>query len=104
MGAVVIAGAPAPGGAFDYLVEGRQVTVEGELIAFGRDSVYFLDPEGIRSLPTLQVGGGSFALYYWPGGTMEVERVPAGRPDKMRTYARFPEGIPAGIDPRTIRR
>jgi len=91
-------------GTFAVHEAGREIEVEGELIAFGPDSVYLLNPDGLRVLPAADVGRAVFGLYYWSGGAMEIETVPAGRIDRMRTYARFPGGIPRGVDPRSLRR
>jgi hypothetical protein len=79
---------------------GQLRKIEGELIAVGADSVWVLSPDGLVAAPTEHVVSGSFATY--ADLSESTTQLSGSRWPEMATFARFPQGLPAGVDPRGL--
>ena len=75
--------------------------VEGELIAVDSDSVVVLTADGIRVRPTSELRQAGVAVQIATGST-ETDWISASDWSRMAKYARFPGGLPPGIEPRDL--
>ena len=73
--------------------------VEGELIAVSADSVWVLSPDGLVAASTEHLVSGSFATY---ADASQATHLSGQRWPEMSNFARFPQGLPAGVDPRRL--
>jgi hypothetical protein len=113
-----------------FSVLGREVTVvpgegqpkaRGELLAIGEDRLWVREPAGVREIPLAaackaadssdcaQVGLVVAGIWLAAGGGAAVSLEKSTRmglspkePEKLRPYARYPQGLPAGVDPREL--
>ena len=84
-------------------------TNEGELVAVQDDSIYLFQGDSLRIIPAIKVT--RVGVIRYRGATPIVERFWDGDNAKDRArnlsrlseYARFPQGLPPGVDPQTLR-
>ena len=79
----------------------RQV-VKGELIAIGDDSLLVLTPTALEAIALESVTRVVLAMEINATGRQTLYFDP-GEWSGMRVYARFPQGLPEGLDPGTLK-
>lgn len=82
--------------------QSRPKHVEGELISVDSDSVLVLTTDGLVARPTADLSYATFAIGYYAIGQNQVKGLSRADRHRMQPFARFPQGVPAGIDPRTL--
>lgn len=83
----------------EYRAEGRKAHAEGELIAIDAQNVLLLAGGRMVTVPRVAVSLVTLVPFYWASGSLELQRVPAGKWELVLPYARFPQGLPPSFDP-----
>jgi hypothetical protein len=81
--------------------------VAGELIAADIDSVWILSGNHLTAIPSLQLPRTSIELSegfeYWMPPLLQLDRPDRWSWETLARHARFPQGIPPGLDRTTLR-
>ncbi len=95
---------------------GGHERLTGELIAIGDDSTQVLTSDGLVVFATARVSDFQLATSRNRDGKLAIEQAGVAKDTgssltampardelhRMRPYARFPQGVPAGVDPRAL--